>query len=198
MAVPAAASVRDADRYRPPAVTGLADLLDRHVRERPHARALVVTGDRVHLSYRALAALADGVAARLGGTGLRRGDAIGLICANNVEFVVALLGAARAGLVVAPLDPTLPGSQLSARLEALGAQALLLGPSVADAPPAAEVALPTWPLRIIASRAGTAAVDLDTGARAVRRVRGAAPNSRSRTPSSCSRRAPPPAPRWSP
>lgn len=175
MAVPAAASVRDADRYRPPAVTGLADLLDRHVRERPHARALVVTGDRVHLSYRALAALADGVAARLGGTGLRRGDAIGLICANNVEFVVALLGAARAGLVVAPLDPTLPGSQLSARLEALGAQALLLGPSVADAPPAAEVALPTWPLRVIASRAGTAAVDLDTGARAVRRVRGAAP-----------------------
>lgn len=175
MAVPAAASVRDADRYRPPTVTGLADLLDRHVRERPHARALVVTGDRVHLSYRALAALADGVAARLGGTGLRRGDAIGLICANNVEFVVALLGAARAGLVVAPLDPTLPGSQLSARLEALGAQALLLGPSVADAPPAAEVALPTWPLRVVASRAGTAAVDLDTGARAVRRVRGAAP-----------------------
>ena len=128
MAVPTAASVRDANRYRPPAITGLIDLLDRHVRDRPRARALVVTGDRVHLSYRALAALVDDVAARLGSTGLRRGDAIGLVCANTAEFVVALLGAARAGLVVAPMDPTLPGSQMSARLEALGAQAILLGP----------------------------------------------------------------------
>ncbi|AVH55354.1 MULTISPECIES: FadD7 family fatty acid--CoA ligase [Streptomyces] len=174
MAVPAAASVRGADRYQPPEITGLADLLDRQVRERPRARALIVTGDRVHLSYRALAALADDVAARLGGTGLRRGDAIGLVCANNAEFVVALLGAARAGLVVAPLDPALPGSQLSARLEALGARALLLGPAAADAPPIAQVRVPTWPLRVVASRAGTAAVALDTGARAVRDVRGAA------------------------
>ncbi|MFI6333985.1 FadD7 family fatty acid--CoA ligase [Streptomyces sp. NPDC050535] len=174
MAVTAAASVYGADRYRPPSVTGLVDLLDRRVRERPHASALVVTGDRVHLSYRALSGLADDVAARLGGTGLRRGDAIGLICANNAEFVVALLGAARAGLVVAPLDPTLPGSQLSARLEALGARAILLGPSVTDAPPAAQAPFPTWPLRVLASRAGTAAVDLDTGERAVREVRGAA------------------------
>ncbi|MFD4627181.1 FadD7 family fatty acid--CoA ligase [Streptomyces sp. NPDC058475] len=174
MAVPAAASVRDANRYRPPAVTGLVDLLDRQVRDRPRARALVVTGDRVHLSYRALAALADDVAARLGRTGLHRGDAVGLICANTAEFVVALLGAARAGLVVAPLDPTLPGSQLSARLEALGAQAVLLGPPAADAPPIARVPVPTWPLRVDASRAGTAAVTLDTGARTVRHVRGAA------------------------
>lgn len=174
MAVPAAASVHDADRYRPPAVTGLVDLLDRHVRERPHVRALVVTGDRVHLSYRALAALADDVAARLGGTGLHRGDAVGLVCANNAEFVVALLGAARAGLVVAPIDPALPESQLSARLEALGAQAALLGPSAAGAPPTARLPVPTWPLRVDASRAGTAAAVLDTGARVVRQVRGAA------------------------
>lgn len=71
MAVPAAASVRDANRYRPPDMTGLVDLLDRQVRERPYARALVVTGERVHLSYRALASLADDVAARL----MRRGAA---------------------------------------------------------------------------------------------------------------------------
>ncbi|MFI6493682.1 FadD7 family fatty acid--CoA ligase [Streptomyces sp. NPDC050564] len=174
MAVPAAASVRDANRYRPPAITGLVDLLDRQVRERPRARALVVTGERVQLSYRALAALADDVAARLGGTGLRRGDAVGLIGANTAEFVVALLGAARAGLVVAPLDPALPESQLSARLEALGAQAVLLGPPAADAPAIAPVRVPAWALRVDVSRAGTAAVALETGAGAVRHVRGAA------------------------
>src|ERR1700716_1946222 len=128
MAVPTAASVRDANRYRPPAITGLIDLLDRHVLDRPGARALVVTGDRVHLSYGALAALVDDVATRLGSTGLQRGDAVGLVCANTAEFVVALLGAARAGLVVAPIDPALPESQMSARLEGLGVQAILVGP----------------------------------------------------------------------
>ncbi|MDX2548265.1 FadD7 family fatty acid--CoA ligase [Streptomyces sp. WI04-05B] len=158
MTVPTAASVRDANRYRPPAVTGLVDLLDRQVRERPYARALVVTGERVHLSYRGLAALADDVAARLTRTGLGRGDAVGLICANTAEFVVALLGAARAGVVVAPLDPALPAPQLAARIAALGARAVLVGPSVS----VAALPVPVWPLRVDASRAGTATVTLDT------------------------------------
>jgi acyl-CoA synthetase (AMP-forming)/AMP-acid ligase II len=173
MAVPTAASVRHANRYRPPAITGLIDLLDRHVLDRPGARALVVTGGRVHLSYGALAALVDDVATRLGSTGLHRGDAVGLVCANTAEFVVALLGAARAGLVVAPIDPTLPESQMSARLEALGAQAILLGPPAADAAPIAQVKVPTWSLRVDISRAGTATATLETGPRLVRHVRGA-------------------------
>ncbi len=179
MTVPTAASVRDANRYVPPAITGLIDLIDRHVGDRPGARALVVTRDRVHLSYSALAALADDVAARLGSTGLRRGDAVGLVCANTAEFVVALLGAARAGLVVAPIDPTLPESQVSARLEGLGAQAILVGPLAVGLPavgtaPVAQVHVPTWTLRVDISRAGTATATLETGARAVRHVRGAA------------------------
>ena len=168
MAVPAAASVRDANRYRPATVTGLVDLLDAQVRERPYARALVVGRDRVHLSYRGLSGLADEVAARLGGTGLRPGDAVGLLCANTAEFVVALLGAARAGVVVAPLDPALPGSQLSARLEGLGARAVLVGPGAADV----LSPVPVWPLRVTVSRAGTAGVTVETGA--VPEVRGAA------------------------
>jgi acyl-CoA synthetase (AMP-forming)/AMP-acid ligase II len=173
MAVPTAASVRDANQYRPPAITGLIDLLDRHVRDSPRARALVVTGDRVHLSYGALAGLVDDVAVRLGGAGLRRGDPVGLACANNAEFVVALLGAARAGLVVAPIDPALPESEMSARLEALRAQAILLGPPAADAAPPAPGNVPTWRLRVDLARVGTATATLDTSARAVRHDRGA-------------------------
>lgn len=160
MAVPAAASVRDANRYRPPDVTGLVDLLDRQVRERPYARALVVTGERVPLSYRTLASLADDVGARLREAGLGRGDAVGLICANTAEFVVGLLGAARAGVVAAPLDPALPSQQLSARLVALGARCVLLGPSVSDG---LALPVPAWPLRVDVSRAGTAAVVLECG-----------------------------------
>ncbi|MFG2456755.1 FadD7 family fatty acid--CoA ligase [Streptomyces sp. NPDC048523] len=161
MAVPAAASVRDADRYGSVEVTGLVDLLDRQVRERPYARALVVTGERVQLSYRTLASLADDVAALLGGAGLGRGDAVGLICANTAEFVVGLLGAARAGLVTAPLDPALPGSQLSARLRALGARAVLVDSSLSGV---GTLPVPAWPLRVDVSGAGTAAVVLEPGA----------------------------------
>ncbi|SNX65114.1 acyl-CoA synthetase (AMP-forming)/AMP-acid ligase II [Streptomyces sp. TLI_55] len=157
MAAVVAASVRDAGRYRPPTLTGLVDLLDGQVRERPYAHALVVGGERVHLSYRALAALADDVAARLGGAGLRRGDAVGVLSANTVEFVVALFGAARAGLVVAPLDPALPMAQLSARVGALGARGVLVGPPVAGT----RLPVPAWPLRVGVSRAGTASVALD-------------------------------------
>ncbi|MET8080761.1 FadD7 family fatty acid--CoA ligase [Streptomyces sp. NPDC005303] len=172
MAVPAAASVRDANRYRPPQVTGLVDLLDRQVRERPYARALVVTGERVQLSYRALASLADQVAARLGGAGLRRGDAVGLICANTAEFVVGLLGAARAGLVTAPLDPALPASQLSARLAALGARAVLLDASASGG--GVAHAVPAWSVRVDVAAAGTAAVSLEPDVCEPHQLRGAA------------------------
>jgi acyl-CoA synthetase (AMP-forming)/AMP-acid ligase II len=171
MAQPAAA--RDADGYRPPALTGLADLVDRQSRTRPHAPALIVTADRVRISYRSLATLADEVAASLRATGLRPGDPIGLIGANTPEFVVALLGAARAGLVAAPLDPALPGPELTARLDALGVPAVLLGPPSADATPVPPLRVPTWPLCLDASRTGAVRVVLDTGAHG-RRVRGSA------------------------
>ncbi|MFJ1596313.1 FadD7 family fatty acid--CoA ligase [Streptomyces sp. NPDC088261] len=173
MAVPTAASVRDENRYRPPTITGLTDLLDRQVRDRPRARALVAGPDRVPLSYGALASLAGDVAAGLGATGLRRGDAVALVCANTAEFVVALLGAARAGLVAAPVDPALPVADLSARLRALGAQAVLAGPAAGSVPVAAP-GVPAWTLRVDVPPAGTASARLDTGAPLVRRVRGAA------------------------
>ena len=46
MAAPTETPVLDANPYTPPAISGLIDLLDQHARDRPDARALVVTGDR--------------------------------------------------------------------------------------------------------------------------------------------------------
>ncbi|HEY0448502.1 FadD7 family fatty acid--CoA ligase, partial [Actinophytocola sp.] len=89
--------------------------------------------------------------------------------ANQAEFVVGLLGAARAGLVVAPMDPALPESELSARLEEMGAQAVLVGAPA----PVAPADVPVWTLRVDLSPAGTATATLDTGAPPVRHVRGA-------------------------
>jgi acyl-CoA synthetase (AMP-forming)/AMP-acid ligase II len=174
MAAPTEDSVREANAYLPPAITGLIDLLDQHVRDRPDAPALVATGDRTPMSYGALALLVDDVATRLGGTGLRPGDAVGLACANTAEFAVALLGAARAGLVVAPLDPTLPESQMSARLERLGAQAILVGPSGVEPATVARFTIPTWELRVDISAGRTAMTTPEGGAVLVRCVRRAA------------------------
>jgi acyl-CoA synthetase (AMP-forming)/AMP-acid ligase II len=165
--------IRGANVYVAPPITGLFDLLDRQVRDRPEGQALVVTGDRIPVSYGTLAALVDDVAGQLSSTGLRRGDAVGLICANTIEFVVALLGAARAGLVVAPLDPALPQSEMSARLERLGAEAILAGPLAVDTVPA-QFPIPAWELRVDIADAGIATVTLETGAGGAQHVRGAA------------------------
>jgi acyl-CoA synthetase (AMP-forming)/AMP-acid ligase II len=168
MTGPTGGTTEEANRFRLPAITGLSDLIDQHARDCPGARALVATGDRVPVSYGALAALVDDVAVRLADAGLSRGDVVGLISTNTVEFVVALLGAARAGLVVAPLDPTLPHAETSARLERLGARTILVGPATV-----ADFHIPTWPLRVDVSASGIATATFETGAGVTRHATGA-------------------------
>ncbi|MER5442284.1 AMP-binding protein [Streptomyces sp. NPDC002790] len=118
-------------------VTGLADLLDRQARARPHAPALVVGAERVPLSYEALDALADRMAERIVGAGLSAGDVLGLVAGNTAEFVAALLGAGRVGVVAAPLDPGLSDAELRFRVGELGARAVLGADGIAgtDAAP---------------------------------------------------------------
>ncbi|MEU0277191.1 AMP-binding protein [Streptomyces sp. NPDC006195] len=185
MSEPTTASVSGAGPYRPPELTGLADLLDEQLRERPGAPALVVGEDRIPLTYRALDGLIERVADRLGAEGLRRGDAVALTGANTVEFVVALFAAARAGLVVAPLDPALPEPQMSARLRALGARAVVVGAPALEAVPAAWGAVPGWILRIGTPRAGRVNVTLDTRGHALESG-GRTPDAGSRAPHSAS------------
>ncbi|MFF0225844.1 FadD7 family fatty acid--CoA ligase [Streptomyces sp. NPDC004629] len=160
-----------ADGYRPPAVTGLHDLIDAQAGRRPRARALLVGADRAPVSYGTLAALAGELALQLRAEGLRPGRPVGLVSGNNLEFVVALLGAARAGLVVAPLDPTLPEPERQACYTALGVQAVLTGPPAAIQRPASpEVPAATlggpayWPLTVARGNDGQYAVTLAAGA----------------------------------
>ncbi|MFF1845388.1 FadD7 family fatty acid--CoA ligase [Streptomyces sp. NPDC058217] len=156
MTTVATASVHEPDRYHPPALTGLVDLLSRPVRARPHSRALVVGAERIELSYAGLATLADDLARRLTAAGVRPGDPVGLVAANTVEFVVSLFGAARAGAVVAPLDPALPPGQLGTRLRVFGARVVLCGPEAPAGVPAA------WPVRVQVTPGAPCEVTLDT------------------------------------
>ena len=140
----------------------IADLIGMAASRRPDGPALVVTADRIPISYRDLMRLVNDLARRLERGGLRSGDRVALRAASNVEFVVGLLAASRAELVVVPLDPALPVSEQRARSEAAGARVLLVDGSASEgADDNGEPTLRRWPIAVTA-REDTAEVTLDS------------------------------------
>jgi acyl-CoA synthetase (AMP-forming)/AMP-acid ligase II len=124
----------------------IADLIEVVATRLPEKAALVVTPDRVPVSYRDLIQLADDLAGQLKRGGLRRGDRVALRTASNAEFVVGLLAASRADLIAVPLDPNLPIREQGVRSQAAGARVLLVdveGPGDRDEP-----ALRCWPFAV--------------------------------------------------
>ena len=130
---------------------------------RPEAPALVVTPDRIPVSYGALIRLADDLAGQLKRSGLRPGDRVALRAGSNAEFVVGLLAALRAELIVVPLDPALPVSEQRVRSGAAGARAVLVdGDGSGDRQ---ESTLTSWPIAVTIGGDGVApAVHLDAAA----------------------------------
>jgi long-chain acyl-CoA synthetase len=57
------------------------------------------------LTYGEADALSDGIAAHLASRGLARGDRLALMLQNSPQFVLAVLGAWKAGAVVVPVNP---------------------------------------------------------------------------------------------
>jgi long-chain acyl-CoA synthetase len=68
----------------------------------PDRDALVLGEQRI--SYRALDAMVDAVAANLMQRGFRKGDRLALLLGNCFEFVYAVLAAARTGIIVVPMS----------------------------------------------------------------------------------------------
>ncbi|HEX5253043.1 MAG TPA: FadD7 family fatty acid--CoA ligase, partial [Mycobacterium sp.] len=150
----------------------IADLVEAAARRSPEARALVVTAEHIPVDYRDLVRLVDDLAAQLNAAGLLRGDRVALRAGSNAEFVVGLLAASRADLVVVPLDPALPTAEQRARCAAVGVRAVLVDqPGDADSDTAAPDGLPSWPIAVTVGSDGTAAaVSLDVTAAAPRDV----------------------------
>ncbi|OBH59083.1 FadD7 family fatty acid--CoA ligase [Mycobacterium sp. E2479] len=142
----------------------IADLVEAAARRSPEARALVVTAERIPVDYRDLLRLVDDLAAQLTAAGLLRGDRVALRAGSNAEFVVGLLAASRADLVVVPLDPALPITEQRARGAAVGARAVLVDQRAdAENDTGASDGLPSWPVAVTVD--GTAAaVSLDVTA----------------------------------
>lgn len=95
----------------------LGHILDEIAEAAPDSTALIVGAGRRRISYAELAELVIALCQRLQQTALQPGDVVALQSSNNVEFVVGLLAATRAGLVVAPFDPALPDAERRARAE---------------------------------------------------------------------------------
>jgi acyl-CoA synthetase (AMP-forming)/AMP-acid ligase II len=139
----------------------IADLIAATATRSPEAPALVVTPDRIPVSYRDLMRLVDGLAGQLKRGGLLPGDRVALRCGSNAEFVVGLLAASRADLIVVPLDPVLPVSEQHIRSETAGARVMLVDggePGDGDEP-----APRVWPIAVTVGRNdGAPSVHLDT------------------------------------
>jgi long-chain acyl-CoA synthetase len=63
------------------------------------------------------------------GLGLEPGDRVGIVAANNWYFVVSYLAVLGAGYVVVPINPSSPVPEMQSELAAIGARAVIAGPS---------------------------------------------------------------------
>jgi len=109
----------------------IPDLIREHAHARPAHAALVQGTTR--LSYGALDALMDRVAASLQRDGLHAGDVIA-ICANaSPRYAAVFLGALRAGVTVAPLAPSVTPESFAGMLGDAGARWLFIDAAALDA-----------------------------------------------------------------
>ena len=89
----------------------LADAVATHARLQPNK--LAVRDSRRHLTYRAWDERATLLAAVLSGLGLAKGDRVGVIAYNCLEWMEIYAGMARAGLVVVPINFRLSGTEMA-------------------------------------------------------------------------------------
>ncbi|MGG4053979.1 class I adenylate-forming enzyme family protein [Delftia tsuruhatensis] len=109
----------------------LSELVREHAAQRPTHCALM--DDQHRVDYAQLDITMDRVAAAMARDGLRPGDAIAICAGSSIAYATAYLGAARAGLVVAPLAPSSTAAGLADMLADSGARMLFADADVVAA-----------------------------------------------------------------
>ncbi|MEU6296880.1 class I adenylate-forming enzyme family protein [Streptomyces erythrochromogenes] len=89
----------------------------------PERTALAYFDGRI--GYAEADALSDSVAGHLAARGVRRGDRVAVMLQNTPHFVLAVLGAWKAGAVVVPLNPMYKSGEVGHVLRDCGAAALV-------------------------------------------------------------------------
>src|ERR1700761_2574726 len=103
--------------------TSVGDLTERVTWSYPDKEAVIGAAGAyaeprfARVTYRQADQAANQVANALLGRGLRRGDIVMLFCENSVEGLLFKLGAAKAGLVCAPLNPMMAPDMVAAMVD---------------------------------------------------------------------------------
>lgn len=108
----------------------IAQLVHEHATQAPRRIALV--DNEQSLTYGALDALMDRIAASLQRKGLKPGDAIAVCASSSVNYAAVFLGALRAGVAVAPLAPGSTTASLARMIEDADARILFTDASAAE------------------------------------------------------------------
>jgi long-chain acyl-CoA synthetase len=102
----------------------LLDYLSEAAGKWPDRPALLFKGAK--MSYRDLYRLSDRFAGALAGLGVKRGDRVALCLPNCPQFIVAEVGAWKAGAIVCPINPTYTERELQDALNATGAETIVV------------------------------------------------------------------------
>ena len=106
----------------------LASLLDQHPADRV---ALISRGRKT--TFGELQQQVAGLRGGLTRLGIGRGDRVAVVANNNWYFVVSYLATLGVGAVAVPLNPQTPPSAMASELRAVGAVAVVIGPSARSA-----------------------------------------------------------------
>ncbi|MDR5699760.1 class I adenylate-forming enzyme family protein [Agromyces aerolatus] len=106
-------------------VSPVGDLVDIQASIRPEAKALVMPSES--LTYAELARRSDHFARSLMGLGVGYGDRVGILMPNSVDYVLAILGAAKAGAVAVPINGRFKRAEAGYVLEHAELTVLLTG-----------------------------------------------------------------------
>jgi acyl-CoA synthetase (AMP-forming)/AMP-acid ligase II len=149
-----------ADSWFGASPANLYGLVAEGVRTTPHQVAVGMGDRRLELSYEELDVAVRDLAGTLSRLGLGPRDTIALCSDNSMEFVLTLLAAATIGVAVAPLDPSVPASELVSRIAAVHARAVIVAAHLHDGSLAAELAgrCPAWQVAVSPSGHGARAV----------------------------------------
>ncbi|WP_410579186.1 AMP-binding protein [Amycolatopsis sp. lyj-108] len=116
--------MRDAEPAEPATVPAS---FRRTVERFPHVTAIAYFDGR--MSYREVDELSDGIARHLIASGFTPGDRLALILQNIPQFVLALLGAWKAGGIVVPVNPMYRERELRHVFEDAGVRAVVCSQS---------------------------------------------------------------------
>ncbi len=94
---------------------------------------LACADDREYVTYGELEARSGRVAAALAAVGVRQGDVVGILVPRSAEFVVAVLGALRAGAAYLPLDADYPVARLAFMVSDSAASVVICAAATAPA-----------------------------------------------------------------